>query len=160
MAAYTAAGSTLRITSTAPATFNAAGYATIFPATPAAANPLVGEVTQIGTFGREYALITHNPIGSRGTQKFKGSFNEGTLEVSLALDTKDTGQVLMKAAVGSDADYYFEVKTSNGDKYYFGGKVMMFKQGVDSVDSIVTASATIEISTTSTGVGVVEVLAP
>jgi hypothetical protein len=159
MAAYTSAGTTLRITATAPATFNSAGYGTIFPNTPAAGNPVVGEITDLGEFGREYALVTHNPVGNRSTQKFKGSFNEGSMTLNLALDTQDAGQILMKAASQSDSDYYFEVKTQNGDKYYFPAKVMSWKVGVGSVDQITTATATLEISTSSSGVGVVEVIA-
>jgi len=158
MAAFTSAGSTLRVTATAPATFNSAGYGTIFPGTPAAGNPLVGEITDLGEFGREYALVTHNPVGNRSTQKFKGSFNEGTMNVSLALDTDDAGQIIMKAASLSDSDYYFEVRTQNGDKYYVPAKVMSWKVGVGSVDQITTATATLEVSTSSSGVGVVEVL--
>ena len=159
MAAYTSAGSTLRVTATVPATFNAAGYGLIFPGTPAAGNPVVGEITDLGEFGREYALVTHNPVGNRSTQKFKGSFNEGTMNVSLALDTDDAGQVIMKAAALSDADHYFEVRTQQGDRYYFPAKVMSWKVGVGSVDQITTATATLEISTSSGGVGIVEVLA-
>jgi hypothetical protein len=158
MAAFTSAGSTLRVTSTAPATFNSAGYGTIFPGTPAAGNPVVGEITDLGEFGREYALVTHNPVGNRSTQKFKGSFNEGTMNVSLALDTDDAGQIIMKAASLSDSDYYFEVRTQNGDKYYFPAKVMSWKVGVGSVDQITTATATLELTTNSAGVGIVEVL--
>ena len=159
MAAYTSAGTTLRITSVAPATFNSAGYGTIFPTTPTGTNPVIGEITDLGEFGREYALVTHNPVGNRSTQKFKGSFNEGTMNVTLALDTDDAGQVLMKAASLADSDYYFEVKTQNGDKYYFPAKVMSWKVGVGSVDQITTATAALELSTSSGGVGIVEVLA-
>jgi hypothetical protein len=158
MAAFTSAGSTLRVTATAPATFNSAGYGTIFPTTPAAGNPVIGEITDLGEFGREYALVTHSPVGNRATQKFKGSFNEGAMNVSLALDTDDAGQILMKTASTADADYYFEVKTQNGDKYYFPAKVMSWKVGVGGVDQITTAMATLELSTSSAGVGIVEVL--
>ena len=159
MAAYTSAGSTLRVTSTAPASFNSMGYGTIFPNTPTAGNPVVGEITDLGEFGREYALVTHNPVGNRSTQKYKGSFNEGTMNVSLALDTGDAGQIIMKAASLSNNDYYFEVRTQRGDKYYFPAKVMSWKVGVGSVDQITTATATLEITTSSGGVGIIEVLA-
>jgi hypothetical protein len=152
MAAYTSAGTTLRISASQPGTYDSTGYNALV-------TTLVGEVTDLGEFGREYALVTHNPVGNRSTQKFKGSFNEGTMNVSLALDTDDLGQVIMKAASLSDADYYFEVRTQTGDKYYFPAKVMSWKVGVGSVDQITTATATLEISTSSGGVGVVEVLA-
>ena len=80
MTVRTSAGTTLRVTASAPATFNSAGYTTLFSTSPVPA--LVGEVTDLGEFGREYALVTHMPVGNRGTQKFKGSFNEGTNTLS------------------------------------------------------------------------------
>jgi hypothetical protein len=156
MTVRTSAGTTLRVTASAPATFNASGYNDLFTTSPVP--PLVGEVTDLGEFGREFALVTHNPVGTRGTQKFKGSFNEGTMTLSIGLDTDDAGQILMKAASLSDSDYSFSVTTQNGDKYYFQAKVMSWKVGVGSVDSITTATATLEITTNSAGVGIVESL--
>lgn len=152
MTVRTSAGSTLKISASAPATFNAAGYSALVYTS-------VGEITDLGEFGREFTLVTHNPVGSRGTQKFKGSFNEGTMNLSLGLDTDDAGQVLMKAGSLSDTAYSFEVTTQNGDSYYFQAMVMSFKVGVGSVDSITTATCTLEITTSADGIGVVEDLA-
>jgi hypothetical protein len=157
MTVRTSAGTTLRVTASAPATFNSAGYTTLFSTSPVPA--LVGEVTDLGEFGREYALVTHMPVGNRGTQKFKGSFNEGTITLSLGLDTDDAGQIIMKAASISDNDYSFMVTTQNGDKYFFRAQIMSWKVGVGSVDSITTATATLEITTNAAGVGIVESLA-
>lgn len=157
MTVRTSAGTTLRVTASAPSTFDAAGYNTLFTASPVPS--LVGEITDLGEFGREYALVTHNPVGTRGTQKFKGSFNEGTMTLQLGLDTDDAGQILMKAGSVSDADYSFLVTTQNGDKYYFQAKIMSFKVGVGSVDSITTATCTLELTTNSAGVGIIESLA-
>jgi hypothetical protein len=157
MTVRTSAGTTLRVTASAPASFNSAGYTTLFSTSPVPA--LVGEVTDLGEFGREYALVTHMPVGNRGTQKFKGSFNEGTITLSLGLDTDDAGQIIMKAASISDNDYSFMVTTQNGDKYFFRAQIMSWKVGVGSVDSITTATATLEITTNAAGVGIVESLA-
>lgn len=157
MTVHTSAGTTLTISASAPATFDASGYNAVFTASPGPA--VVGEITDLGEFGREFALVTHMPVGSRGTQKFKGSFNEGTMALSLGLDTDDAGQVLMKAASLSDDNYSFLVTTQNGDKYYFQAKVMSWKVNVAGVDSITTATASLEITTSSGGVGIVESLA-
>ena len=118
-----------------------------------------GEITDLGEFGREFALVTHNPVGSRGTQKFKGSFNEGTMTMSLGLDTDDAGQIIAKTASLSDLDFSFMVTTQNLDRYFFQAKVMSFKVGVGGVDQITTATVTLEITTNSAGVGIVESLA-
>lgn len=149
MTVFTSAGTTIAVSAAAPVTFDVAGYAALSFTT-------IGEVTDLGEFGREYALVTHNPVGTRGTVKKKGSFNEGTMAMSVGLDTDDAGQILLKAASSSDADYSFKVTTQNGDIYYFQAQVMTFKVGVGSVDNITTAAITLELTTSSTGVGVVE----
>ena len=152
MAVRTSAGTTLKISAGVPATFNTAGYAAL-------TYTAIGEITDLGEFGREYSLVTHNPVGNRSTQKFKGSFNEGTMTLQVGLDTDDAGQILAKAAVASDNNYAFEVVTQNGDKYYFQAQVMSFKLGVGDVNKITSATIMVEITTSNTGVGVVESLA-
>jgi hypothetical protein len=148
----TSAGTTLAVSAAAPATFDGTGYAAL-TFTP------VGEITDLGEFGREYAEVKHNPVGSRGTQKKKGSFDEGNMALKLGLDTDDAGQILLKSASLSDANHSFKVTTQNGDVYYFQAQVMNFKVGVGSVDSITSASVNLSLTTSSAGVGVVEVLA-
>ena len=83
-----------------------------------------------------------------------------TMTIQMGLDTDDTGQILLKSASISYADHSFLVTTQNGDKYYFQAQVMSFKVNVGSVDQITTATVTLELTTNSAGVGVVEVLAP
>ncbi len=153
MTVATSAGTTIHISASTPATFDATGYNALSWTT------AIGEVTDLGEFGREYALVTHKPVGSRGTRKFKGSFNQGTMTLQIGLDTDDAGQVIAKAASRSDNDYSFKVTTQSGDKYYFQAKVMSWKVGVGSVDSSTTATCVLELTTNSAGVGVVEVLA-
>jgi hypothetical protein len=152
MSVKTSASTTLHVSAAAPATFDSTGYGAL-------TWTAVGEITDLGEFGRVYNLVTHNPVGSRGTVKKKGSFNEGTMDMSLGLDTDDAGQILLKAAAMSDSDYSFKVTTQNTDKYYFQAQTMSFKVGVGSVDSITSASVSLELTTNSAGVGIVEVLA-
>lgn len=149
MSVRTSAGTTLRVSATTPNTFDVAGYEAL-------SFSLVGEITDFGEFGREYNLVTHNPVSTRGTQKFKGSFNEGSMNMTLGLDTDDAGQIILKAAVLSDNNYSFKITTQNGDIYYFQAQVMSFKLGVGGVDNITSATVVLELTTSSTGVGVVE----
>lgn len=151
MTVRTTAGTTFKVSASNPATFNAAGYAALV-------YTLVGEVTDLGEFGREYTGVTHNPIDNRGTVKKKGSFNEGQITVQLGLDTDDAGQILLKAAQNSDNDYSILITTQNGDKYYAQVQVMSFKVGVGDVNKITSATVVMEITTSSTGIGIVEVL--
>jgi hypothetical protein len=150
MTVRTSAGSTFKLSAGVPATFNGAGYAAL-------TYTAVGEITDFGEFGREYNLTTHNPVGNRSTQKFKGSFNEGSLTLQLGLDNADAGQTLCQAAVLSDNNYAVEITIQDGTKYYFQCQVMSFKIGMGDVNKITSATIMIEITTSSTGVGIVKV---
>ena len=152
MTVRTSAGSTLGISAGIPATFNVAGYGALTFST-------VGEIVDLGEFGREFNLVTHNPVGDRGTVKLKGSFNEGQMALELGLDSSDDGQTLMKTARDEDENYSFVVTTQNGDKYYFQAQVMTFKIMVGTVDDVTSASSTLELTTSAGGIGVIEDLA-
>lgn len=140
MAWQTAAGSELAIATTpgTPTTLDEAGYA-------AKTYVAVGEVTTIGDFGGEYALVTHQPLDTRGVKKGKGSFNNGTLSPTLAMDGTDAGQAQMRAALASDSSYAFRVTLQDGTINYMMGKVMSFRTTVGEADSVVTGSPTIEV---------------
>lgn len=153
MSIESVAGTTLKISAGVPATFDSAGYSALTYTT-------VGEITDLGEFGRVYNVIKHNPIGTRGTSKRKGSYDEGALNLKLALDTDDAGQILCKTAAASDANYAVLITAQGGDKYYMQVQVTSFKTMFGSVDNMKSASIDMEITTSSTGVGVVEVLAP
>lgn len=150
-AVETVAGTTIGIVAGPPATFNVAGYDVLVFST-------IGEITDGGSHGRTYAEVTHQPIGSRGTRKFKGSFNEGSKTLQLAISAGDPGQILLKTAVNSDADYSFKVTYQGGDIDYFQAKVLSFEKAASSVDSIRTATVNLSLTTTAAGVGIVEKL--
>lgn len=149
MTVRTSAGTTLAITASAPATFNAAGYAALTFSN-------IGEITDLGEFGREYNLVTHNPVGDRGTVKLKGSFNEGQMTLQLGLDNSDAGQALAKDAVESDNNYSFKLTLQDGSVYYFQAQVMSFKISVGNVDQVTSATIMLELTTSDGGVGVIE----
>lgn len=152
MSVQTVAGTTIAISAGIPATFNEAGYdALTFSA--------IGEITDGGSHGRTYAEVTHNPIGTRGTAKFKGSFNEGTKTLQLAIADEDPGQVIVKAALYSDNDYSFRVMYQDGAIDYFQAKVMSFEKATSSVDSIRSATINLGLTTNAAGVGIIEVAA-
>lgn len=153
-AVTTAAGTVISISAELPATYDAAGYGDTGIDWAA-----IGEVTDGGTHGRKYAEVTHKPIGSRGTQKFKGSFDEGTKTIQMGLDSDDAGQIIAKAAAVSDNTYSFKVVYPSGDKDYFAARVMSFEKQTSNVDSIVSATMQLSLTSTSAGVGIVEVLA-
>lgn len=140
MAWQTAAGAELAIASAAgaPTTADAAGYGALAYVT-------IGEITNIGEFGKEFTLVTHQPLSTRGVKKGKGSFNNGTLTPTLALDPDDAGQTLLEQASESDDSWSFRVTLQDGTAYFMMGRVMSFKKSVGGVDDVVTATPTIEV---------------
>ena len=145
---FTSAGTTLGISANAPATYDETGFSALTFTD-------IGEITDMGEYGREYALVTHNPLGDRRTVKRKGSYNDGALTMSLGRVPSDAGQVLLLAALDSDDSYSFEVTLQDGTIQYFSGQVMSYTTNVGSVDQITGASVTVEIDG-----DIVEVAAP
>ena len=138
--AFTSAGTTIGISSTLPATYDASGYGAL-------SYSAVGEVTDLGEFGREYALVTHNPLGARRTVKRKGSYNDGQVAMTVARVPTDTGQADIITALDSDDPVAFEIVLQDGTTLYFAGVVMSYTTNVGSVDQITSASVMIEITT-------------
>ncbi len=129
MAVQTTAGSTFAISASLPATLDAAGYNAL-------TYTVVGEVTDIGEVGREYNLVNHNPVATRKTQKLKGSYDPGTINLQFGRDFTDAGQALMFTASRSDATYSVRITLQNGKKLYFQALVTTFKTTMGGVDSI------------------------
>lgn len=152
MALGTVAGTTVGVSAVLPATYTVAGYAALTFTN-------IGNIEDGGEHGREYAEVTFNPIDTRGTQKFKGSFNEGSKTLSIGYNSDDAGMIVLKTALNSDNDYAFKVAYPDGDIDYFIAKVMTVTKATGGVDSIRTASVTLALTTSVTGVGIVEKLA-
>lgn len=152
MSVGTTAGTKLGISAGVPATYDVAGYAALTYTN-------VGNIEDAGEHGRVYAEVTFNPIAERGTQKFKGSFNEGNKTLSIGYDSDDAGMILLKTALNSDANYAFEVEYPNGDIDYFQAKVMSLVKQASTVDTIRMVSVELSITTSPSGVGIVESLA-
>lgn len=136
---FTSAGTTIKVDSALPATNDASGFEAL------TGFKLIGEVTDLGEFGREYNLVTHNPLGDRRTVKRKGSYNDGSVTMALGRVPADTGQAVLVTAVDDDASYSFEVTLQDGTIFYFTGQVMSYTANVGSVDQITSGSVTIEI---------------
>ncbi|MFT0532269.1 InlB B-repeat-containing protein [Castellaniella hirudinis] len=149
MAASTAAGTQIGLSAQKPATYDAVGYGAL-NYTP------IGEITDAGTHGRVYQAVTANILATRGTRKFKGSFNEGTKSIQMLLDDDDAGQILAKQALNSDDEYSFCVTYPDGSKDYFPALVMSYQKQASTVDTVLGASMDLEITTSKDGVGVVE----
>lgn len=134
--AVTSAGTSISI-GPAPATYDAPGFVAV-------TFSVIGEVTDIGTYGKSYKLVTHNPIADRKTVKRKGSYNNGTLALKMAKVT-NVGQAAARTASDSDASFAFKIQDRDGNVAYFTGQVMSFMTNVGNVDQITAADVQIEI---------------
>jgi hypothetical protein len=105
----------------------------------------VGEITDLGEFGREYNLVTHNPLKDRRTVKRKGSFNDGSITLQMARDVNDAGQTILQTAQGDDNSYSIRVTLQDGTPLYTTAQVMSYKTNVGSVDQITNATTMLEI---------------
>lgn len=135
--ARTSAGSTISI-GAAPATYDAAGFNAVVV-------DVIGEITDAGEYGKVYNLVTHNPLATRGTKKFKGSYNNGSITLQFAQDELDAGQIAARAASDSDLSYTIKVTKQNGGIDYFTAQVMSFTTSIGSVDSIEGGTIQLEI---------------
>ncbi len=141
MASSTSAGTSLRFSAAAPATFDLAGYAALY-----ASMDLVGKITDMGEYDRVYTLITTLPLAQRRASKYKGSYDEGSLSLTLDIDPVDVGQIALRTARDSDADGYFAITHQDGSVDYFAGLVMGASKVIGGTDNMYTSNATVEIN--------------
>lgn len=136
--AFTSAGTTISISAAQPATYNEAGFTAL-------TYTLIGEVTELGEFGRQYNIVTFNPLGDRRTVKRKGSYNDGTVAAQMARVPSDAGQAILVAALASDESYAIKVVLQDGTIFFFTAQIASYTTNVGSVDQITSATVNIEI---------------
>lgn len=140
-AAFSSSGTTLNVTASAPATYDAAGYAAL---TWTAGD--IGEVVNIGDLVESWGVISHNTVNTRKTRKLKGNQDLGTLNLSLAYAPGDEGQAIMRAAYDSDNAYSFRMTLPDGTKIYFSGIVTSHGISVGGGEQITGAPYTVELT--------------
>lgn len=139
MASLTAAGSALAISAGVPATQDAAGYGAL-------THTEIGGIEKIGAIGATFAKVEFTPLKG-AKEKHKGSVDYGSLSPSLAVNSTDAGQTLLRTASNNQtAVYSFKVTLPDGAIFYFQGKVFGFPTTIDGADTIIMASPTIEIN--------------
>jgi len=114
----------------------------------------IGDVTNLGEFGRVYQKIEHKPVAERGTQKFKGGYDDGALNLDMARVPGDTGQAALIAARDSDLAYNFKVELNDRPvtssaalptTFKFKAKVMSYTANPGQRDNLVGAKVVVEI---------------
>jgi len=136
--AFTSAGTTFSI-GAAPATYDASGFAAVtFTA--------VGEVTDIGSYGKKYNKVTHMPLADRRVVKRRGSYDNGTLQLKLAKSgTSDAGQTALRTAEASDNSISVKIVLQNGEINYFTAQCMGIVTNVGGVDNITGYEVELEL---------------
>ncbi len=137
--AQSSAGTTLSISASLPASEVLGSYTAL-------SYTAIAELTDIGSFGKKFGEVLHNPIGDRRTYKFKTSYDNGSLALKLARVPADAGQVLLLAALASDADYTFHVEYQDGTDQYFRGKVFSYVNNVGTVASLLGADVEVHLT--------------
>ena len=106
-----------------------------------------GELTNVGEFGREYNVVPVMNLATGATRKFKGSYNNGSVQADLLFDSADVGQTILEQAEVSTATYAFRVNLPGNpaEQFYFEGLVTMLKRIVGGADDAIMLRATVEI---------------
>ena len=128
---------TISVSASLPATFDDTGYGAL-------TYSAIGQVTDWTAGGQVYNVVTSNPIAQRSTDKYKGTYNNGADSITVNRDDDDAGQLIILAALTSDADYSFEVTYQDGTIDYFTGKVISFDTVAGGADSIVQKTIQLE----------------
>lgn len=141
MALMTSTGIVLSVSAASPATPDKAGYEAL-TFTP------VGEITTVPEFGPNVQVVTHEPLATGVTEKFKGFINYGSLALAAGLDTSDAGQIIMSAAVSGATKYdrhSFKLEYQDGSKRYWQGKVFSYTENPGGANAIVGCTMQLEI---------------
>lgn len=144
MAVQTSAGSKLYIGTTAS---NAASDSYVE----------IGSIVNIPEFGRTYDEFTFASLGDRAVQKFKGTYNDGSVTIELGRDPSDAGQAAIQTALDHDFDYNFKVSLNDASPVsgshptiiYFKAKVMSYTTNIGAPNQVVGAKTLLGIKSGS-----------
>lgn len=118
----------------------------------------VGMIESIGEFGPEGQIGTFTPLGTGVVCKYKGTIDNGEVQLSIAKTTTDTGLITLISRQGNATEAAFkielsEVGTTTGghttpakhQRYVFLGLVRSARVTVGSGDEVVKVSCAIPI---------------
>lgn len=114
----------------------------------------IGSLESIGSLGDTSSEITFDDIGKGRTQKAKGPRNAGNMELVMAIDYADAGQIALIAAEKLPHSFAFKIefndKPASGaspknSQRMFVAKVMSAGEALDTASSIMKMSASLAI---------------
>lgn len=133
------AGATIGVSATLAATIDSSGFGALSFTT-------IGEIIDVGEFGKEFEISSHKPVTTRAIQKFKGAYDLGSTTFAMARDDDDAGQVIALAALASDNSYAFKIAYSDSTIDYFHAKVSSYKTASGDVNSMVNRMMSLEFT--------------
>lgn len=142
MSVLTSTGTLLAVVAAQPATVDAAGFGALTFVN-------VGEVTDLPEYGASAEVVTHQPLATGITEKYKGFINNGSMSVSLARDADDAGQAVLALGVtgiNKNTEHSFRVTYQDGSIDYFTGKIFSYTKAPGSANSMVSSTVQIEIN--------------
>ncbi|MBD3762467.1 hypothetical protein [Rhizorhabdus sp.] len=153
MSDFLAGGTIVQVSTSAPSTFDAAGYGAV------GGLSTIGEIDEIqGDIGRLYNLLTRYPLAGAGRpRKRKGNYNDGNISLPIAVDYSDAGQNAIRTAVASMTEVTLKIILPTSTIIYCQGLVLGAPVNLGGTESFVMTNVSIEIVTSSTGVGIVVV---
>lgn len=115
----------------------------------------VGLITQFGEYGRVFDPVTFQAIYDGRTYKLKGGYNDGQMSITVGQDLSDTGQdLLFDAAQATTQDNWgFRIEFNDPPSsvggpttVFFRGLPMSFRTTLGAVNSVLSATAMMEIN--------------
>lgn len=131
-------GTTVGISATLPATYDAAGYAV----------PVItdlGEAVDIGEIAKAFAMVNHQALANDYPTKHKDTYDISDVSITFGRDTSDAGQVILQTALASDASFTFKVLLPSTDTAFFTAKVTKAGLGAISSGSVSSTVVTLAI---------------
>jgi hypothetical protein len=114
----------------------------------------IGEVESIGEFGDQASTITFTSLGDARVRKRKGVRDAGDLNVVVANDPRNAGQIAMIAAQATEFTYAFKIVLADAPDandtdsvFYFHGLVASTRLNVGAANEIIKRTFAILIDT-------------
>ena len=142
MAVITSTGTLFAVVAAEPATVDAAGFGALTFVN-------VGELTDLPEYGANAEVVTHNPLATGITEKYKGFINNGSMSLSLGRDADDAGQIILSGGVtgvNKNAEHSFRVTYQDGSIDYFTGKIFSYTKAPGGANNIVGSTVQVEIN--------------
>ena len=147
---FSSVGTTVSVSASAPATYDASGFAAL-------TWTQCAEISDLPSFGTEAALATHTPLKTGVVAKRRGSLNYGSVGLTMAYSDADAGAAILRtagdAAAGVNSFISFRITLKNGDIQYFQGQVMSYKTTVGNADGITMIECAVELDGSIVKVG-------